>query len=81
LTLALDAVLHPALFTTAFFAGAFFAAFLIAIPLSSFLIYTREPLMGHGPTKLIQFLISYYRNHAISANQENSQSEFLPTRE
>jgi hypothetical protein len=72
LTLALDAVLHPALFTTAFFAGAFFAAFLI---------YTRDPLMGHGPTKLIQFLISHYRNHAISANQENSQSEFLPTRE
>jgi hypothetical protein len=81
LTFPLDAVLHPALFATAFFAGAFFAAFLTAIPLSSFLIYSRAPLMGHGPTRLIQFLITYYRNHAISANQENSKTGFPPMRE
>jgi hypothetical protein len=73
LTLALDAVLHPALFTTAFFAGAFFAAFLTAILLSSFLIYIREPLMGHIQTRLIEPRHMTYRNHAILANQENSE--------
>jgi hypothetical protein len=81
LTFPLDAVLHPALFTTAFFAGAFFAAFFAAIPLSSFLIYTREPFMGHIQTRLIEPRQMTYRNHAISANQENSKSEFLSTRE
>jgi hypothetical protein len=43
LTFALDVEQHAALFFTAFFAGAFFAAFLTAIPLSSFLVYARDP--------------------------------------
>jgi hypothetical protein len=34
---------HAALFATFFFAGAFFAAFLTAIPLSSFLVYAGDP--------------------------------------
>jgi len=71
LTFALDAVPHPALFATAFFTGAFFAAFLTAIPLSSFLIYARDLWLSDASACPIKLHHSFYRNHATSVNQAN----------